>query len=461
MRKTRKKGKSSVGVCPECKVREGDSSRKRLFKCNYCGRRFCKKHLRPRLATPRSFIEKIKDPVLKDKVYEEWRRPNGHPDWVWTRKYFEELELKKEEERRKFLEILDKLKGKKITEMPERMPTKVKSSFKPTEVSTPLIEANTEKIKRLLNKVLWELKLTPYNFLRNVLILLTILTLLHFFFVGKFGLLPLILRSIGLVFLGYFISLLYNKTKHIIPYKWLCITIVVVTSAHIFSTNDYSMLRIIDKLVGIEDFTDIVITKISRPIISEIVQKPNAIIDIGKSLFRYKTSEEILVEKIEEFRNNSTLLEKRIHELINQERKKHDLSSLKWDEDLAEIARYHSKDMAIKGYFAHESPVGEDLEMRYKRFNYFCRISVGNLIYFGAENILLTHVYDSYYYDPLTGEVTEYIFNSIEEIAYETVDGWMSSEGHRENILTSFFRREGIGVYVDDDGEIYITQNFC
>ena len=72
------------------------------YQCNYCGRRFCKKHLRPRLATPRSFIEKIKDPVLKDKVYEEWRRPNGHPDWVWTRKYFEELELKKEEERRKF-----------------------------------------------------------------------------------------------------------------------------------------------------------------------------------------------------------------------------------------------------------------------------------------------------------------------------------------------------------------------
>ncbi|MHA1778616.1 MAG: CAP domain-containing protein, partial [Candidatus Heimdallarchaeaceae archaeon] len=188
---------------------------------------------------------------------------------------------------------------------------------------------------------------------------------------------------------------------------------------------------------------------------------PKAAIGIGESLFRYKTPEETLEEKILELRNNSLTLEKKIHDLINEQRRKNGLSPLSWDERLARIARYHSEDMAKRDYFAHESLEGEDLEIRYKRFGYFCRISVGNLIYSGAENILLTHVYDSYYYDPLTGKITEYVFNTIDDIAYDTVDGWMNSEGHRENILTSFFRKEGMGVYIDLDGEIYVTENFC
>ncbi|MCS7123527.1 MAG: CAP domain-containing protein [Candidatus Aenigmarchaeota archaeon] len=202
------------------------------------------------------------------------------------------------------------------------------------------------------------------------------------------------------------------------------------------------------------------IQKISQPT-SELIRKPEVMTDIGKSLFRYKTSEEILIEKVTEFKNNTNILEQKIHLLINEERRKNNLNSLTWDEDLAKIARYHSKDMATKDYFAHESPEGEDLETRYKKFGYFCRISVGNLIYSGAENIFLHYIYDSYYYDPLTGKITGYVFNSLDDISYDVVTGWMNSEGHRRNILTSFFRKEGIGVYINDDGKIYVTQNFC
>src|SRR5512147_354693 len=53
-------------------------------------------------------------------------------------------------------------------------------------------------------------------------------------------------------------------------------------------------------------------------------------------------------------------LEQRIHTLINRERKAHGLSALGWDDRLSRIARNHSKDMASRSYFSHESPEGRD-----------------------------------------------------------------------------------------------------
>ncbi len=37
----------------------------------------------------------------------------------------------------------------------------------------------------------------------------------------------------------------------------------------------------------------------------------------------------------------------------------------------------------------------------------------------------------------------------------------MKSPGHRENILTPHWKREGIGVEIAPDDNVYITQNFC
>lgn len=68
---------------------------------------------------------------------------------------------------------------------------------------------------------------------------------------------------------------------------------------------------------------------------------------------------------------------------------------------------------------------------------------IGNIIYGGGENIMFL---GGYY--------------GVETIAAQTVDGWMSSSGHRANILTPYFQSEGIGVAVSFD-EAYVTQNFC
>ena len=149
-----------------------------------------------------------------------------------------------------------------------------------------------------------------------------------------------------------------------------------------------------------------------------------------------------------------------VHELTNEERQKHGLSSLSYDSEIVEIARGHSEDMALRDYFAHETPEGLTPTDRADQLGYSCQKMVGLLIYSGiAENIFQGHLFESYY--TVNGEITSYEWITEEKIAQITVNGWMESPGHRENILTEIFDREGIGVEITDDHKVYVTQNFC
>ena len=163
-------------------------------------------------------------------------------------------------------------------------------------------------------------------------------------------------------------------------------------------------------------------------------------------------NEKPVVDKIE--------LEVLIHQLTNDQREQFGLSPLLLDEKLSEVARNHSKDMANRSYFDHVTPEGLDPTERGNLLDYECEKVVGNLIYKGiAENILQNNLYDSVTY--VAGVGASYEWNTQEEIADTTVDGWMHSEGHRKNILSDNFDREGIGVWIADDDKVYITQNFC
>jgi uncharacterized protein YkwD len=153
-------------------------------------------------------------------------------------------------------------------------------------------------------------------------------------------------------------------------------------------------------------------------------------------------------------------IENIVHELTNQERLNHGLSQLAIDPEITQIARGHSSDMAQREYFAHETPEGLSPSDRADQNGYSCQKIVGLKIYSGiAENIFQGHLFDSYY--TINGEITSYEWNTEEEIAKITVDGWMNSPGHRENILTKIFDREGIGVEITPDHKVYVTQNFC
>lgn len=130
-------------------------------------------------------------------------------------------------------------------------------------------------------------------------------------------------------------------------------------------------------------------------------------------------------------------LEGTIHQLVNDERKEHDLNSLGFNEDLAYIARIRSQDMAVNGYFGHEEPDGDTFRDRLREYGYEGQNTAENLVKPSAE--------------PDT---------PIVKTAKRAVSGWMKSPPHRENILIPSFNVEGIGAYVTEDYTIYITQIF-
>ncbi len=176
---------------------------------------------------------------------------------------------------------------------------------------------------------------------------------------------------------------------------------------------------------------------------------------------RPQAAAESLTQHLKEANNNVNYLERRIHELVNEKRAERGLQPLAWDERLAEIARYHSRDMAERNYFEHHSPEGEDFSARYQKFGYDASNRVGDVVYKGGENLFLNNLYESYTYNKETGEIYEYQFNTLDEIARTTVEGWMLSEGHRENMLMPHFRKEGIGVVITPEGKVYITENLA
>lgn len=120
--------------------------------------------------------------------------------------------------------------------------------------------------------------------------------------------------------------------------------------------------------------------------------------------------------------------EQKALKLLNADRAANGLPALTLDAELSRLARLKSTDMRDNGYFAHESPTyGRAAEM---------------LRHFG------------------------YSFNAVgENIAHHAnVDkseaAFMSSDGHRRNILSASWTKVGIGIALDRNGFVYLTQLF-
>lgn len=144
-------------------------------------------------------------------------------------------------------------------------------------------------------------------------------------------------------------------------------------------------------------------------------------------------------------------LEQAIHREINEKRTNNSMRELAYREDLQGVARGHSEDMAERGYFAHQSPDGQDIADRYAAANINCPTKGENI----AQSWYKTTV--------RTSSGTER-YNTIDELATAIVNQWMNSPGHRENILRGQFNSEGIGVRAvetDEGLKVYVTQNFC
>lgn len=150
----------------------------------------------------------------------------------------------------------------------------------------------------------------------------------------------------------------------------------------------------------------------------------------------------------------------RIHGLVNRERLEHGLSALGTDAALVSIARAHSRDMASRGYFGHVNLDGMDPTARGAAAGYACRKDHDSYYTYGiSENLFATC-----WYSPVLvsgSREMEFDGKSEEAIAAETVDAWMKSPDHRDNILDPGLGREGIGVAFGQGTVVFITEDFC
>ena len=125
-------------------------------------------------------------------------------------------------------------------------------------------------------------------------------------------------------------------------------------------------------------------------------------------------------------------LEKEVFNLVNEERSKAGASPLEWSDELADVARAHSADMAENDYFSHTDLNGGSFSDRIDAAGIGIKST-------GAENIA-------------AGSST----------AEAVMNQWMNSEGHRKNILNPDLRKLGVGLAFNSDSEYgyYWTQCF-
>lgn len=121
--------------------------------------------------------------------------------------------------------------------------------------------------------------------------------------------------------------------------------------------------------------------------------------------------------------------ENEVVRLVNVERSKRGLQTLKNNWQVSRVARYKSQDMINKNYFSHTSPTyGSPFKMME---------SFGVKFSAAGENIAMG-----------------------QRNPTEVMNAWMNSPGHRNNILSPSFTEIGVGLAKDKSGRLYWTQMF-
>ena len=130
---------------------------------------------------------------------------------------------------------------------------------------------------------------------------------------------------------------------------------------------------------------------------------------------------------------NTVSLERTAFDLLNQKRIDNGLKPLKWSDNLASIARSHSRNMADHNFFSHR---GLDDKLVSDRA---ADAGLGTWQAIG-ENIAFNRGYQ----DPIN----------------KAVDLWLDSPSHRHNLLDDNWKETAVGIAVAADGSYYLTQVF-
>jgi len=128
-----------------------------------------------------------------------------------------------------------------------------------------------------------------------------------------------------------------------------------------------------------------------------------------------------------------------LHKLVNEARKNAGVRELQYDDALAVIAEKHSVDMQIRNFFAHTNPSGNTAFDRAQNAGYAYRAYGENIAWFSTSN--LSNM-------------------SNREIADKFFGQWWNSPGHKTNMLSSNFDRQGLGIHAYGN-KIWATQNLA
>ena len=140
--------------------------------------------------------------------------------------------------------------------------------------------------------------------------------------------------------------------------------------------------------------------------------------------------------------NNIRPFEQAIFERLNESRVTQDLEVVEWDDVLAYISRLHSRNMSRGDYTSHIDDSGRKPADRIREFGYGCENS-------NIENIFYLNGYKS----------------SIDlepvKLSKKAIEGWRESPPHREAMWSTTVEVAGVGCYINEDNDVYVTCKFC
>ena len=157
-------------------------------------------------------------------------------------------------------------------------------------------------------------------------------------------------------------------------------------------------------------------------------------------------------------------LERRIHDIVNEARREHGLDAYGWRAVLSRVGRDHSCDMLSRGFFDHVTPEGTTPTERAEQHGVSCRTtdSDGRAFTGVSENLFQTHVYSGYEDWTQGADAWRiYAWQTADDIAVATVEGWLASPPHRRALLDPASLNHGIGVCIGDDDKVMVTQVMC
>jgi uncharacterized protein YkwD len=175
--------------------------------------------------------------------------------------------------------------------------------------------------------------------------------------------------------------------------------------------------------------------------------------------FPYLTDKELAVAP----KISVELLEKTVLSLTNDFRKTLKVSELMGVEEISVIARAHSRDMRVRGFFSHDNPDGDTPTDRARKagFSGLVKSPDGKPRHGLSENIGRVGRYSSIQQSKRNEKVVgrRIKWQSEALLGRQIVKGFIDSPAHKKNLLDPTKAYIGVGIHVYRE-HVFVTQNF-